>query len=369
MIELIACSQCGKSYPDEGAPYRCVCGGMFDFSNSIKFLPPATGFTMGGIWRHVQTIAFSNNEPRVTLGEGNTPLLPAEFGGRQVFLKMETQNPTGSYKDRGSVTLVDFLRSRGINEVVEDSSGNAGASLAAYAARAGIKARIYAPQSTSGPKRIQIERYGADLVLVPGPRSAATDAVLDAVEKGSVYASHAYMPFGLPGIATIAFELVEQLTLVPGTVIAPVGHGGLLYGIMLGFEGLLSAGRIGKMPSFIGVQPENCAPLTNTYEMKSKVLCEMDSRPTIAEGTSVTKPARANAILSRFYSGVGSMQKATEKQIQSAYLQLASQGIYCEPTSALSLIPVLNDKIEIEGPIVAVLTGSGLKANPILDEE
>ncbi len=305
-----------------------------------------------------------NGKPHITLGEGNTPLLHTEFGGRQLFLKMESQNPTGSYKDRGTVTLMDFLISRGVKAVVEDSSGNAGASLAAYAARAGIRASIFAPESTSGPKRTQIERYGSELVLIPGPRSAASDAVLEAVKGGRVYASHAYMPFGLPGIATIAFEVVEQLGCAPKTIIAPVGHGGLLYGIMLGFESLLAAGMIDRLPWYVGVQPENCAPLVRTFREDKYLISEIVPKRTTAEGTSVTNPSRAEAILERMYAGQGVFEEASEDDIVKGYLSLAQNGIYCEPTSALSLIPVLNDKIGYEGPVVAIITGSGLKAYP-----
>ena len=306
---------------------------------------------------------LTDNAPIVTLGEGDTPLISGTFNGHSVHYKMESLNPTGSYKDRGTAVLLSFLRSRGITEAVEDSSGNAGASFAAYAAKLEMKAHIYAPESTSGPKRTQIEMYGADLIRIPGPRAEAAKAVLDAVSRGAVYASHAYMPFGLTGIATIAYEIADSLGRSPKTVIAPVGHGGLLYGIILGFEALLKAGVISDLPYFVGVQPENCSPLVHAYRGGKDTADKLVISPTMAEGTSVSHPVRGDAILKKLIHGKGTLVTATEIEIGKTYQLLAKQGIYCEPTSALSLTPLLNDKIESNGPVVAVLTGSGFKTN------
>ncbi len=127
-------------------------------------------------------------------------------------------------------------------------SGNAGASFAAYAAKAGIQARVFVPEYASGPKSQQIAAYGAELVRVPGPRSAAADAVLAEARAGKAYASHAYLPFGLAGYATIAFELYEAMGDAPGTIVAPVGHGGLLLGLVRGFRALQASGAITNMP-------------------------------------------------------------------------------------------------------------------------
>ena len=208
----IVCRSCRRLYPPEGAPYRCPkCGGYFDYSGPLAFDPALVEPEQPGMLRFQHALNLFSGAPLVTLGEGNTPLIWQEVNGERVGLKMESLNPTGSYKDRGTAVLVSQLQARGIREALEDSSGNAGASFAAYAARAGIRARVFVPDSASGPKRTQIEMYGADLVRVPGPRSAAAAAVLAEVSQGKVYASHAYMPFGLAGVATIAYELVELI--------------------------------------------------------------------------------------------------------------------------------------------------------------
>jgi len=136
---------------------------------------------------------------------------------------------------------------------------------------------------------------------------------------------------------------------------------------MLGFESLLAAGMIERLPWYVGVQPKNCAPLVRTFREKKHLVSEIVPKRTIAEGTSVTNPSRAEPILERMYAGQGVFEEASEEDIMKGYLSLAKNGIYCEPTSALSLIPVLNDKIDFEGPVVAIISGSGLKAYPNIE--
>jgi threonine synthase len=186
MLEII-CKKCLAPYPHVGAPYRCGnCGGFYDFAGVLHFDPAQIHSELTGIWRYKESFNLFSGSPVVSLGEGRTPLIWDVVNGKKVGMKMESLNPTGSYKDRGSAVLVSQLVARGICEALEDSSGNAGASFAAYCARGGIKAKIFVPEAASGPKRSQIELYGADLVSVPGPRSAAAAAVLDAVGPGKV---------------------------------------------------------------------------------------------------------------------------------------------------------------------------------------
>jgi threonine synthase len=365
MTHQVSCTSCGLPYPENGTPYICECGSVYDFSIFPIFSRRSIDQDSTGIWQFRSSLGLAEFAPVVTLGEGRTPLLPGVFNGHPVFFKMESQNPTGSYKDRGSAVLVSFLLSRGVTSAVEDSSGNAGASLAAYCARAGLSVRVYIPESASGPKRWQIEMYGAHVERIPGARSKAAEAVLRVVKTGSVYASHAYMPFGLTGIATIAYEIFKSLGRVPGTIITPVGHGGLLYGIMLGFEALQHAGFIKDLPFYIGVQAENCAPVVEAYQRNSQEILDVQIQPTLAEGASVARPLRAGQILRRMQTGAGKMLGVSEDDLHKAYLLSARQGLFCEPTSCLSLAPLLNDKIEVVEPVVVVLTGSGSKTNTI----
>lgn len=362
---LVSCSSCGFPYPENNTPYLCQCGGIWDFSQFPAYIPPDLQQENKGIWRYRSSLGLSDDALVITLGEGGTPLLAGKFNGISLHYKLESQNPTGSYKDRGSAVLISFLASRGISEVVEDSSGNAGASLAAYCARAGISARVFIPESASGPKRWQIEQYGASVESIPGPRANAAAAVLEAASAGSIYASHAYMPFGLAGIATMAFEILTDLGEIPGTLIAPVGHGGLLYGLMLGFESLLASGVTNQLPRFIGVQAEACSPAVEAFRRRIVDIPEVQTSTTLAEGASVAHPLRVGQILKRMYAGAGMMVSVSEQHLREAYIRIARQGIFCEPTACLPLASLLDDKIELAEPVVAILTGSGLKTNSI----
>jgi threonine synthase len=249
-------------------------------------------------------------------------------------------------------------------EAVEDSSGNAGASFASYCARAGIKGRVFVPESASGPKRRQIEQYGAELVCIPGPRSEAARAVLEAVEAGQAYGSHAFLPFGLPGIATIAYELLEQTHGSIGTIVSPAGHGGLLWGIMCGFSALLKAGEINKLPYFVGVQAEPCSPMALGYREGLNQMAASPEGATLAEGVRVTKPVRAKAIIENMKNGAGEILAIPEKELLPAFQALAGKGIYCEPTSALVWAAVSKLRKPLNLPIILIISGNGLKYYP-----
>lgn len=364
-MTALLCTSCDLPYPDREAPYLCPnCGGVFGFFSLPEFSPGLVDPRLPGMWRYRQTFGLPEDAPLVSLGEGSTPLLPVEYASLSAWLKLESLNPTGSYKDRGSAVLLSQLAARGVREAVEDSSGNAGASFAAYAARAGIKARVFVPESASGPKRNQIEAYGADLVRIPGPRSAAAAAVLEEVNQGKVYASHAFLPFGLAGISTIAFEIFEQLGRAPGAVIAPVGHGGLFLGLMQGFLALKKAGVSAELPYFVGVQARACSPVWAGYISGVAAMAQAEEGPTIAEGVRVSRPVRAEAILRLLQRMPGQIMAIEEVDILPAYIEMARIGFHVEPTSSLVWAALKQVFGKIPEPIVLILSGSGLKYLP-----
>ena len=360
------CTGCGRTYPDDQLPYRCPsCGGIYDYSTPWVFLPgSSTERLRRGLSRYRASFPLPPSASFVSLGEGGTPLLPVRVGERVLHFKCEHLNPTGSYKDRGTAVLVSALVAAGVEEAVEDSSGNAGASFAAYAARAGLRARVFVPAAASGPKRAQIEAYGAELVTIDGPRSAAAEAVRQAAETGAVYASHAFLPHGLAGIATLAYELVDQLGQAPGAVLAPVGHGGLLVGIHRGFEALLRAGVIATLPRMIGVQAQACAPVWAVYTSGSTGLALVQEGETRAEGIRVRFPLRGDAALAAVDATHGTMVVVSEDELLRACDLLARTGLNVEPTSAVVWPAALQVLGEIPDPVVAVLTGSGFKSPP-----
>jgi len=359
-MTVYACLNCGQLYPGVSSHVCPTCGGTFGIPGGIQFERKLNEPDQPGIWHYRHSFGLPDSAPSLSLGEGATPLIAAEIANRLVWLKLESANPTGSYKDRLAAVMVSLLAAYEVRAAVEDSSGNAGAAFAAYAARAGIQARVYVPSSAAGPKLAQIERFGVEVVPVPGPRQEAANAVLAEAAHGSVYASHAYLPHGLAGIATIAYELIEQLGQVPGTVVAPVGHGGLLLGIVLGFQALLAAGEIKSLPQFVGVQAAENAPLWAAAKGQN-----YRAGSTIAGGIAVSEPVRAPELLDLYRQGAVDLVTVPEDEIRAGQQALARQGIDAEPTSAVVVDACrqlfARGESHSGGPVAAVVSGHGLK--------
>ncbi len=359
----MTCTNCGRPYPGEGAPYKCPrCGGLFD-TGDWNFDPAQVDASQPGIWRYRHTFTgLPADFPAVSLGEGSTALVWAEALGRQVAFKCEMFNPSGSFKDRGTTVIATFLQSRGVTCAVEDSSGNAGASFAAYAARAGIKAGIYVPAAASGPKRAQIEFYGAEIRPIAGSRAEVTLALeRDLAASSDAYASHAYLPVNLPGYATAAYEIFEQLGTAPGAVVLPAGQGGLLLGLYRGFGALQRAGLIKTLPRVVGVQARACSPLWVLSTAGMSAYGFITEGPTLAEGVRVKNPLRAGAMLKMVAAGHGEFVPVDEVDIMRGRDELAKRGLYVEPTSALVWSALEQRLAFLPDPVVAVLTGSGYK--------
>lgn len=358
----ILCTNCRRPYPTDQTPYRCpVCNGIYDFAAPFEFHSDLIEPYLPGLWRYRHTFNLPTEASIVSLGEGLTPLIWQTAFGKQVAFKQEMLNPSGSYKDRGSAVLASWLLARRVSAAIEDSSGNAGASFAAYAARAGLQAKIYIPDYAAGPKRAQIEAYGADVVRILGPRSKTAEAALRAADAGEVYASHAYLPIGLAGYATLAYELYEQMGGAPGTVIVPAGQGNLYLAIGRGFQALKVAGLIERIPQMIGVQALACAPLWAVSRYGASALGRISEGQTLAEGVRIQHPLRGDAVLNFAVQNDGYFIAVDEPHILHGRDSLARLGFYVEPTSAIvwqALAEVIGDAPE---PIAVVLTGSGLK--------
>ena len=358
----VFCSNCGVAYPKAGFPYCCtICGGLYDFRGGFQFDPLEMERSQPGIWRFRHTFGLPPDLAPVSLGEGDTPLIWAEALGRRIAFKCEFLNPSGSFKDRGSAVITAWLRSRGVNDVVEDSSGNAGASMAAYTARAGIKARIFIPESASGPKRRQIEAYGAELVPIPSSRSEVAKAVKKTADGGAVYASHAYIPFNLPGYATTAYEIYEQVGTMPGAVIVPAGQGGLLLGLARGFDALRKVHKQDSIPMLVGVQALACSPIWALWATGNEQMGIVTESGTLAEGVRVRDPLRGEAVRAAVVASRGFMCVIEEEDIMPARDALARLGFYVEPTSAIAWAALIQMADRLPDPIVVILTGSGLK--------
>lgn len=359
------CTRCYKTYDFSTHLWVCPCGGLFDLQDAPDFDASQIERETWGLWRYRASLPIPAGSEPVTLGEGLTPLITVLWGNREYYCKLEFANPTGSFKDRGASLLVTALKAMGVRLVVEDSSGNAGAALAAYAGRASIEAHIYVPAYTSPAKTAQIEVYGARLVRVPGPRENAARAAQEAATKGAYYASHYYNPLALFGMRTFAYELWEQLSgEVPDSIIFPVGHGTLLLGAYRGFLALHKAGLTHRLPRFIGVQATACAPLYQAYHDGLSEAPAIQPGETVAEGIRIAQPAHGAEILRVIRETDGTFVAVNDNDILAAQRALAHMGLYVEPTSAapFAVLSQLSSSLEEDEITVLPLTGAGLKA-------
>lgn len=359
----LQCSNCAHRWPLDLTRWCCDCGGVLEIVGAPSFDPARVDEGDYTLWRYQAALPLPDDATPVTLGEGWTPLVAAEWNGQPLYLKAEHLNPTGSFKDRGAAVLVTALKAAGVRKVVEDSSGNAGAALAAYAARAGLHAIVYIPAHASPIKQAQIAAYGAKVVPVPGPRSEAAQAVRRAAGEGAVYASHVYSPFVQQGIKTVAFELWEQLGgHAPESVVVPLGHGSLLLGLHQGFGELLAAGLIERRPRLFGVQAQPCAPLARAWERGAADVEPVEEGETVAEGVRIAAPPWSRAVLAAVRESDGAVLALEDEETLAARAKLAQRGLYVEPTSALAVAALEHLRDCLGDAPVVVLTGSGLKS-------
>lgn len=348
---------------------------------SPLMVEPLPGITRGQIeaetgsqWRYRAALPLPRELEPVTLGEGRTPLLPRTLAGLEVAVKVEAMNPTGSFKDRGSSVMISALRGQGVDALLEDSSGNGGSSIAAYSAAAGIDAQILAPASTSPSKIVQSRLHGARVELVPGTRQDVADAAVRRAED-RFYASHNWHPLFLQGVKLIAYEIWEDLGFTaPSAVLVPAGAGSLVLGCALGFAELQRAGEIERLPRILVSQPERCCPLVRAWADGAEVVDAAGAGSwgtTLAEGTAIVRPVRDREVLQAIRQSGGAATAVAEDELLPAVRELARTGVFVEPTSA-QVVPALRrfhaaGQVEQDaGPIVLVLTGSGLKAASVI---
>ena len=323
------------------------------------------------LWRYAAALPVDVSDP-ITMGEGCTPLVSHKWGGVPAWFKLEWLSPTGSFKDRGASVMLSILRSQGVTKVLEDSSGNGGAAIAAYAAAGGITAKILVPTSTAQEKTVQMRAYGAEIELIPGTRQDTSDAA-ERQAATVFYAGHNWQPFFLQGTKTLAYELWEDLKFkAPDNVIIPTGAGSNVMGCDIGFGELLRRGEIAGRPRLFAAQPENCAPLHASFVAGSDDLTPVEVRPTIAEGASIAKPVRAREVLAGVRRSGGATVAVSEVEIERALFELSRIGLYVEPTSAIAgaAFTKLLERgvIQPTETTVLVLTGSGLKTTRRIGE-
>ena len=364
----VVCNDCGKLTDYTLDAWRCTCGGAWEPADqpsfNIKKINPADT----SIWRYGKLLGLDVHSPYEQMGVGRTPLVPIELFGKQVHLKLEYLMPTGSFKDRGVNPMVNQLMYMGVQSMVEDSSGNAGASLAAHGARFGIHTQIFVPDYASPNKQHQISLYGVEMIKIAGSRKDTETAAQDAVGLGRTYASHAYHPAYLSGQMTAAFEVWEQLgKKAPDWILCPVAQGGQFLGFWFGFSRLLAAGLIDRLPRLVAVQSAQVAPLFHAWKAGLEDVPQVDPiGRTIAEGVSIARPVRGKRLLEAVYESDGLVMAISEEEIVLGQQLLAHKGFYVEPTSALviaALKILVEKKIDVTNALLT-LTGNGLKGSP-----
>lgn len=324
------------------------------------------------LWRYRAAFPVWIERP-VSLGEGMTPLVAAEIDGAEVLLKCDHLNPTGSFKDRGVTLMISAVvqeraasGQRDGRRVLEDSSGNGGSSFAAYAAAAGLRARVLVPDGTSPAKMVATRAYGAEVFVVPGNRDATSaEALRQAAQLD--YVSHAWHPLFLQGVKTQAYEIWEQLGFqAPDVVIMVAGGGSQVIGHDLAWHELLRAGSIDRVPRLAMVQPAACAPLVAAHQSGHDRVSPASWQPTMAEGTAIGRPVRDVEALAALRRCDGLSVACSEEAIAQATRDLCRLGHYVEPTSADALAGYralrISGELDTEGTTVMVLTGSGHKA-------
>ena len=300
------------------------------------------------MWRYADRLPV---EPLVTLGEGDTPLVPApvlsERVGAEVWLKLEGANPTGSFKDRGMTVAVSAAVGEGAEAVICASTGNTAASAAAYAARAGLRGAVIVPEGKIATGKLaQALMHGARVIALRGNFDQALQLVRELVERHPIALVNSVNDFRIEGQKTGAFEVCDQLGEPPDVLCIPVGNAGNVTSWWKGFQEYEAA------PRLHGYQAEGAAPLVHG--------APVEAPETVASAIRIGNPARWEDAMNAFTASRGEVRAVSDEEILDAYALLGErEGVFCEPASAASVAGLL--RYGAEGRVVCVLTGHGLK--------
>jgi len=357
----LVCPKCRKEISEENWVYKHSCGSPLTVEydlNGLKIDPGEIKRREWSLWRYKELIPA---EKLVSLGEGCTPLVERDFFALKLYLKLDYLNPTGSFKDRGTAVTLSKVAEFKFSGVIEDSSGNAGISVAYYASSAGIKAKIFVPKDAPSGKIAFIKASGAEVVECNSREEAHEKAVKEAELSDYVYVGHLWNPYFIEGTKTIAFEIAEQLGWrTPDAAVVPVASGTLLLGLYKGFKELYELGLVEKVPRLIAVQGASCAPVYEALYGKKPFGCS-----SLADGLRVKNPPRLNEIVRAIKETQGCCIVVDNYDIHLYSSFAYKKGFIVEPTSITvfaALAKAVEEGILDKGEeVVAPLTGSGLK--------
>lgn len=357
----LICRSCGWSSREKLNVYMCPrCGAPLDLEYARgKALPDPVDIIKcrEGIW------CFSQLLPRyrfkATLGEGFTRIISLRINGAVITAKMENQNPTGSFKDRGAALAVSMAISMNAKTVIEDSSGNAGIATACYSRAHGVSPIIVAPSTAPKGKLDLIRLCGAEVVIARDREDAAILAPRIAIERSGAYLPHTWLPHHVEAMKTIAFEIHYQVEELPEAIFIPTSSGTLLLGLYRGFKELVALGYRSKLPRLIAVQTRSYHPIYMALRGE-ELEPEEDN---IADGISIKKPPRLREIVDAIIESRGDAVVVGNQDIRRALRELVARGVMVEPTSAASLAGLIRSMeagSTFENAMI-ILTGSGLK--------
>jgi len=382
------CFKCGKKYSMEPMLYKCGCGGSLDMQydyekirkelkkNFSEFKSQQPSHWKYKLFypvskRHGNEVSGSAENLRfscalVTMNEGGTPLLQSVKIGKNIgcnlFFKMESANPTGAFKDRGSAVEITKAIEMRAKRVVCATTGNMGASVAAYCARAGIRAKIFAPDKTPKQKLSQIAAYGAEIFHVKGTYEDA--AVAAEMQSKNHYFLAGDYPYRGEGEKSVGFEIIEQMPKAD-YIICPIGNGTLIYAVWKAVREMKIVGLIKKLPRLIGVQAEGCNPVVRAFDNDDDHIEPVKKPKTFADAIACGNPIDGLEALSALRESKGVAISVSDSEILNAIKILGKEGIYAEPGGAAATAGLL--KIASHGNIfrgknvVSVVSGHGLK--------
>ena len=326
----LVCIECGK-VNNEGS-YTCECGGLLE----VQFEDVDIDFKLNGrdlsVWKY-RCLLPVNRDP-VTLKEGGTPLY--EFS-RNLYVKHEGANPSGSFKDRGMTVGVTKALELGKKAVACASTGNTSASMAMYAAKANLRAYVLLPSGKVALGKVaQALMHGARVIAIRGNFDRALELVRIVCERMGFYLLNSVNPFRLEGQKTIAFEIVDEIG-VPEYVILPVGNAGNISAIWKGFKELEKFGLIDDLPKMIGVQARGANPIYRAVRDGRYYIDPVKNPETVATAIRIGNPVNARKALRAIYESRGTVVEVSDEEIVNAQRELARGGIGVEPASASSL--------------------------------
>jgi threonine synthase len=372
----LICTQCGKRYGLDEPKLRCdECDEPLEVVYGA-LRPEIEG--QGSILRRFKAFyPFGEVAETMSLGEGGTPLvsssvLARQWGMEALYFKDETQNPTWSFKDRGTSCGIQHAISLGYERVGTVSTGNMAASVAAYGARAGLATFIMVSAGIPAAKIKPIAVYGPRLIRVEGDYDKLYDESLRVGDRYGIYFINSDAPFRVEGSKSIAFEICEQMHFqVPDYVIVPVSSGGNFRGILKGFEEFRSAGLIDGIPKLIAVQAEGCAPIAEAFTGKTGKVARVNNPKTVARAIENPYPPSGNQVLRKLRENGGLALAVSDEEILEAENLMAQEGIFgqpaaCTPLSATKRL-LSSGYLKPRDRVVLIVTGGGLKVPSALD--